>query len=154
MGRFESFLPHHPFPRASLRVAARAGAMLVAALVSAAAQGVAPAAPSGPLTFTGAQVSHGEGLFADNCAVCHGESLQGIDCPPLVGGAFRVWFDGPVGALFLYVHANMPADRPGTLTAEQAAALVAFIMAQNGFAAGATPLPTDPAELGQMGFAQ
>jgi hypothetical protein len=48
----------------------------------------------------------------------------------------------------------MPADRPGTLTPEQAAALVAFLAERNGLAAGDTPLPVDPDALGRMRFNQ
>lgn len=108
-----------------------------------------------PLIFAAAQVSLGRSIFTDNCAGCHGEALTGLDGgPPLVGPSFARWFSGPVGALHEFILTRMPADRPGTLNPRQAAALLSFIAQTNGFVAGDTPLPEDPALLANMGFTQ
>jgi uncharacterized protein YjbI with pentapeptide repeats len=119
---------------------------------------VAPAEPEPPglepVVFTPAQVTQGRGLFGSSCTGCHGENLQGLDAPPLTGDFFTHWYDGPVAALFDYIITTMPLDRPGSLTPQQTAALVAFILERNGFAPGETPLPAEPEALARMGFRQ
>ena len=44
----------------------------------------------------------------------------------------------------------MPADKPGTLSRERNAQILAFILKTNGYPAGATALPTQAAELGKI----
>ena len=47
---------------------------------------------------------------------------------------------------------SMPADKPGQLSREQNAALLAFILNANKFPAGATELSTDAERLRQIRF--
>jgi hypothetical protein len=44
----------------------------------------------------------------------------------------------------------MPQDRPGSLSAEEYAAIVAYLLQLNGRAAGDRELPADEALLGRM----
>jgi hypothetical protein len=44
----------------------------------------------------------------------------------------------------------MPPDRPGQLTAEQYAALTAYVIGRNGVPAGPTELPSDLDALGKL----
>ena len=107
-----------------------------------------------PLTFTAQQASAGRSTFATSCAPCHGANLQGGGGPALVGGAFNRYVTRPVSSLLEFISANMPADNPGTLSAQQYLTLIAFIAQSNGFTAGATALPGDVEALAQMGFRQ
>lgn len=164
------FRGKYPFARNSmlrsvLGVTAAIGVIAVVSTGSVLAQATPPvaappvatpeAAALEPVTFTAQQVTSGRGLFGNSCSACHGETLGGLDGgPPLAGPVFAHWYTGPVSALFDYIHTRMPADRPGSLTPTQAAALASFILAQNGFVAGDVPLPEDPAALALMGFRQ
>lgn len=158
-----SFIARHS---AGLKMTAAAAIVAGAAVTGgmAFAQATPPVAPPAatpealalaPLTFTAQQVSSGRGFFGGACAGCHGETLLGLDGgPPLVGDPFAHWYTGPVSALFEFVHTRMPMDAPGTLTPRQALGLIAYILENNGFAAGDVELPEDPAVLATIGFRQ
>jgi mono/diheme cytochrome c family protein len=98
-----------------------------------------PASPCG--WFTGAQADSGAKQFAASCAQCHGASLQGGAGPALEGSTFlATWQGRTLGALYSFVHADMPLTAPGSLTDAQYAAVTAYILKSNGFPAGSTPL--------------
>jgi hypothetical protein len=48
-----------------------------------------------------------------------------------------------VAALFSFMKAKMPPDRPGQLNDETYADLIAYILGENGYAPGKTELSTD-----------
>ena len=115
--------------------------------------------------FTAAQAEAGAEAYAGNgCEPCHGENLMGdIDMreggmgapPPLVGANFlNQWSDRTLADLFERLRSEKPIDAPGTLPDETYVALVAFILANNGFAPGDVPLPTDIAGLRMLEFHQ
>ncbi|MGD9739811.1 MAG: c-type cytochrome [Bauldia sp.] len=114
----------------------------------------APAGDLAPLTFSTQQVTAGRSLYNGTCSGCHGQDLQGLDAPALTGDAFTHWTTQPVGELYNYIKAVMPADNPGGLTDVQVAGAVAFILSRNGFTPGEVALPTDPAALLLMGYVQ
>ncbi len=62
----------------------------------------------------------------------------------------RHWGSGAVAALYGYLAAKMPPDRPGQLNPETYADLVAFLLSRNGYAAGPTELPATPDALKTM----
>jgi mono/diheme cytochrome c family protein len=109
-----------------------------------AAAGCALPAPASAqaATFTAAQAEEGAKAYTSAaCAACHLPDLTGAEGPPLVGSAFTSnWGGGSVGALLTFVRENMPAMAPGSLNDETYAALVAYILSQNGVASGGTPL--------------
>src|SRR6266516_6721127 len=90
------------------------------------------------------QGKRGEAAYTENCAKCHGPDLAGADAaPPLMGGEFNSgWNDLTVGDLFERLRITMPADKPGTVSRQDNADLVAFLLARNGFPAGDAELPT------------
>jgi hypothetical protein len=67
---------------------------------------------------------------------------------PLQGDDFlKGWSDKTAGALFDKIISTMPANEPGTISDQQSADLVAYILKLNHFPAGQEPLPRDPAAL-------
>ncbi len=101
-----------------------------------------PATPA----FTTAQAERGQATYRQSCQDCHGSSLDNGEFggPPLKGGYFRTrWGSGNVAVLYGYVSLAMPPDRPGQLSPQTYADLVAFILSNNGYAAGDKELSTD-----------
>lgn len=88
--------------------------------------------------------SDGEKIFANECAMCHGDKLQGIPAsgaPPLAGGRGTLTRPKPLKTvesywpyattLFDYIKRAMPFNAPGSLTNDQVYALVAFILSKD-----------------------
>ena len=100
--------------------------------------------------YTDAQAKRGDKVFADNCATCHGPALKGTDTagPPLTGPDFiNGWKGMSVGALLSKISGDMPSKAPGTLTPEQYADVLAFVLSVSKYPAGQTELPTDAVAL-------
>jgi len=94
--------------------------------------------------YTAAQAARGAALYQSTCSSCHNTDLSGDGmAPPLAGPDFAAhWVDQSVADLFVSIHTNMPSDQPGTLSAQQVADLIAFLLSSNKYPAGATELPT------------
>src|SRR5262245_37410837 len=123
------------------------------AFAGAFASGLAAAQPTATPTFTAAQAERGHAVYGRNCVDCHGTELNNGEFggPSLKGQFFlQKWAAGGVGALFSFTKSVMPPDRPGGLTDQNYADLVAFILSSNGIAPGDKELPTDPAALANM----
>jgi S-disulfanyl-L-cysteine oxidoreductase SoxD len=104
--------------------------------------------------YTQAQADKGKADYADNCASCHGQMLEGGGAnPALAGDAFKGDYDGQtLDDLFEKIQATMPADHPGDLTRDQNALILSFILSANQFPAGTQDLPTDAAALAKIHF--
>ncbi len=102
--------------------------------------------------YTEEQAGRGESLYNQHCASCHGEKLTGGEsAPPLAGGQFLSNWDGlTVGDLFERTRKTMPQNRPGTLSREVNADILAFILSVNQFPAGDTELPHQTERLKQI----
>ena len=100
------------------------------------------------------QARKGETLYRQECASCHGEKLEGRgQAPPLTGSDFTMDWNGmTMDDLFEKMQTSMPADKPGQLSREQNAALLAFILNANQFPVGAAELPTNGERLRQIRF--
>ena len=94
--------------------------------------------------YSDAQAKKGETAYSQYCAKCHGPDLMGADvAPPLTGVEFTSgWNDLTVGDLFERLRITMPADKPGSVSAQDNADIVAFMLSRNGFPAGTSDLPT------------
>jgi mono/diheme cytochrome c family protein len=92
--------------------------------------------------YTSQQATRGAALYADNCASCHADDLLGSGhMPALAGKDFsKEWNGQSVGDLFDRLSTSMPADRPGKLSKEVDADILAFMLKSNGFPAGQTEL--------------
>ncbi|NLP60231.1 c-type cytochrome [Paraburkholderia sacchari] len=101
-----------------------------------------------PPSFDHDQVTHGEHLYADSCAKCHGAKLEGITAPALSGPAFAPAANShlTIGGIYQYMSTNMPADRPGKMTDEEYADLMAFLLYTNGYEAGSAKLTAQAAQ--------
>ena len=94
--------------------------------------------------YTVTQAKYGERLYAEQCAVCHGATPVGTaNAPALSGEDFVAEVYGATLAdLFQTISRAMPANDPGRLTPEEAAALLAFLASSNGWPAGPRDLPS------------
>ncbi len=104
--------------------------------------------------YTQEQSTRGKTVYAKECASCHGAQLDGSgQAPPLAGADFKGDWNGQTADdLFEKMQTSMPADRPGQLTREQNADILAFLLSSNGFPAGLKELPTDAAVLQKIKF--
>jgi mono/diheme cytochrome c family protein len=97
--------------------------------------------------YTEAQAARGEKVYTENCATCHGPKLEGTSTagPTLSGPDFTSgWKDMSAGALLSKINQDMPSNAPGTLTPEQYADVMSFILSVNKYPKGQAELPTDP----------
>ena len=133
-------------------------ALRLAAIPAAGGTG-APAAArsaSGPI-FTAEQAERGHAAYRKNCQDCHGADLDDGEFggAPLKGSYFRQhWGGGSVTALFAYTKTKMPPDRPGRLSDQTYADIVAFFLSANGFKPGDKELPASAQDQQQMSLKQ
>jgi mono/diheme cytochrome c family protein len=91
--------------------------------------------------YTDAQAARGQAIYDKQCASCHGQGLKGLQAPPLAGDGFAATWQGqPLLDLAVKIRKTMPADTPGTMSAADAADLVAVILKTSGFPASRTEL--------------
>jgi mono/diheme cytochrome c family protein len=102
--------------------------------------------------FTVEQAQRGKALYQKQCAMCHGNALEGIGKnAPLTGNVFLdKWTDQTLADLFMKTNATMPASSPGTMTPAETSQVLAYILNMNKFQSGKNPLPTDPDGLGAI----
>jgi mono/diheme cytochrome c family protein len=99
-----------------------------------------------PTLYTQAQADDGLSQYSANCAKCHGDNLQGRSGPALTGKHFATEKSAyTVGDVFHIVAQNMPAAQPGSLAHDDYVQIMAFLLQQNGYPAGKTPLKYDDA---------
>jgi cytochrome c len=123
--------------------------LLIAGSGIAIAQNAPPAKTAADGIYTDAQAARGNDLYQNNCASCHGGSLQGEEeNPALSGNHFFARFGGmPVSALYGFINTQMPLGQAGALGAQGNADVTAYILQTNKFPAGQTELPADMAAL-------
>ncbi len=92
--------------------------------------------------YTDAQAARGSAGFGARCASCHGATLDGTgEAPALTGAQFLSDFSGlTVGALYDRIRTSMPQDNPGSLTRDQYADILAFVLQSNAMPSGAKEL--------------
>ena len=127
------------------------------ALYSAPAPAASAAATKGLTTASGvysaAQAEEGARLYAVRCAMCHGQMLEGtMETPALKGKFIANWARSPLGHLFNYVSEAMPQFAPGSLAPAENAAIIAFLLRENGMRTGNSPLPSDSEALKTITF--
>ncbi len=95
--------------------------------------------------YTEQQATRGQALYSQECASCHGGELTGGEmAPPLAGGEFMAGWDGlTVGDLFERIRISMPQNTPGSLSGQQNADILSFMLSANKFPAGTTEMPKE-----------
>jgi mono/diheme cytochrome c family protein len=104
--------------------------------------------------YSDEQAARGAALSKTACASCHGDKLQGKgQTPALVGSDFTMDWNGmTVGDLFDKIQTSMPADKPGSLSREENASLVAYLLRANKFPSGTADLSSGGERLRQIRF--
>jgi mono/diheme cytochrome c family protein len=101
--------------------------------------------------YTDAQAMRGPRVYSQGCASCHGDKLQGIEGPELIGNGFLSDFNKqPLAALVDKIRATMPLDSPGTLSPQQVSDVTAYLLKANQYPGGRAELPTDTAALNRI----
>ena len=98
-----------------------------------------------PRLYTEKQAKAGEQIAKHICSVCHGPDLQGKSGPAIAGPAFlkkAAALEWTVGNLRTIVTSTMPRNNPGSLTKEQYANVLSYLLADNCYPAGQTKFPT------------
>lgn len=104
--------------------------------------------------FSPDQAERGAAVYAARCSGCHGAALNGTgEAPPLVGGEFiSHWDTMTVGDLYDRVRTTMPQNDPQSLSREDYADVLAFLLKTNGFPAGAAPMDKRSEVLATIGI--
>jgi mono/diheme cytochrome c family protein len=102
--------------------------------------------------YTAEQAKRGKASFETNCAVCHGDQLDGSEsAPSLSGDDFTLaWGGHTVGELVDRIHNTMPPDHPGTISRDEATGIAAYVLSVNKFPAGTAELTSDEEQLKQI----
>lgn len=132
------------------RTLCRTGKWILAALTLAACAQTPASVWDG--VYSGEQAKRGQALYGKACASCHGTELSGgEEAPPLAGAAFLAnWSGLTVGELFERIRVSMPAQSPGSLSRQENADILAYVLSANRFPAGKTDLPKDTELLKQI----
>lgn len=116
-------------------------APLVLALVASAAFTTHPLGAQAPAVYTAAQATAGAAIYKAQCSMCHGANLEGNSAPALAGSEFMSkWSGQTADDLRDIIATQMPFSAPGSLKPDQVLAVLAYILQQNKYPAGDTPL--------------
>jgi mono/diheme cytochrome c family protein len=102
----------------------------------------APVHAQESLSFTQEQADAGRSFYRDTCQICHGSSLaNGQFGTPLKGSLFHEkWKGKSVGEIEQFMFEKMPPDKVMSLTPEQIANALAYILFRNDVMPGSEPL--------------
>ncbi len=94
------------------------------------------------ISFTQEQADTGRTFYRDTCQVCHGSTLaNGQFGTPLKGSFFQQkWAGKSVGELLQFMYEKMPPDKLMSLTPEQRAQALAYILSRNDLMPGDSPM--------------
>ena len=135
----------YPCIKASSWVAFFLGLLSLAAGVGSAASAQAVGS-----YYTDAQADAGQTVFASQCAICHGDKLEGKVGPALAGEQFlsvSQYQELTAGFLYKTISRQMPKNAPGSLSKTQYLDVLAYILKVNGYPAGPRQLTDDDHEL-------
>lgn len=92
--------------------------------------------------YTPEQATRGSAVYVARCGACHGAAMNGTgEAPALVGGEFiSHWDTLTLGDLFDRVRTTMPQNQPKSLSRDEYADVLAYLLQYNGFPAGTAPL--------------
>lgn len=123
-------------------------ALLLLTSTAVVAQG--PASPPRTVVdgiYTDAQADRGAASYDAACARCHRPDLGGADGPALRDDRFNRMFAGKsLHSLYDRVSATMPRNAPASLAEGVYVDILAYLLRENGFPAGAQELVADAVE--------
>ena len=94
--------------------------------------------------YSDAQANRGAAAYEAACAGCHRADLSGNSGPALKEQRFaRVYAGKDLRTLYTKIADTMPRNTPGSLTADVYLDIVAHVLKENGFKAGARDLTAD-----------
>jgi len=96
-------------------------------------------------SYTAEQAEIGAAIYQAECAACHLATLVGAGtAPQLAGVNFRnSWGNRPVVQVLAYIRSTMPPGAEGSLNNDEYAAVVAYLMSENGVEPGTVALSAD-----------
>lgn len=102
--------------------------------------------------YTEEQAGRGEGLYRENCSMCHGLNLAGtVLAPALAGPAFTAkWNRRPLSMVFDVIQTRMPLNLSGHLSPQQNADVLAYMLKRGESPAGSRELAPTPSALGAV----
>lgn len=111
--------------------------------------------PGTTLSYTTQQAEHGRALYQQHCASCHGSRLNdGQFGAPLKGSFFRShWRDKTAAELLTFAVTQMPPAQPHSLTEQEHADVLAYLLQANGVAAGSVAFSRETLRLDAIVFA-
>ena len=104
--------------------------------------------------YTADQARRGAEAYERSCAECHGADLGGGDMAPSLAGVEFVynWHGFSARDLFERLRVSMPPAQPNSVSRQEKADILAFILEVNGMPAGDTELAARAASLGAIQF--
>jgi quinoprotein glucose dehydrogenase len=137
----------------SVSIARRFTLVLFAATLVAAALSVPAAAQDRTVNdgvYTAEQATRGRAAYRAQCAACHAENLFGGEMAPgLKGSGFTGgWSGATLWELADFTQATMPQDAPGRMSVQELNDVIAYILQENDYPAGAEELAIDLANQG------
>ena len=111
--------------------------------------GTTPPASVWDGVFTEEQAERGGALYSQYCVMCHGENLRGVGMAANLTATqfFLQWRDSSLYEYFDTIRTYMPQNAPSSLSADQYADIVAYILSFNGLPAGDAELVADESVL-------
>ena len=111
--------------------------------------------PSSSGVYTAGQAAAGEKVYFGKCASCHGDDLAGRESTPALGGGpfVEAWSGKDLRQFYDRIQ-TMPLGAPGSLSAADAVAVLAFLLREAQMPTGPAALPTDRGQLAQITFAR
>ena len=82
------------------------------------------------------QAARGQDVYANSCRSCHTPETH-------AGAAFEKWNDRPLSDLYAFIRDAMPRNAPGSLSAQEYADVLAYLLRMNRMPAGSRELSVD-----------
>jgi cytochrome c5 len=94
------------------------------------------------IEFTAEQVANGEAIYKETCQICHGSRLSnGQFGTPLRGNFFKnTWKGKTLGELVQNTYEKMPPDNVMSMSMQQYAEVISFILSRNDIEPGDTAI--------------
>lgn len=104
--------------------------------------------------YSEVQAERGRTFYTSTCGACHGQGMEGVSAPALLGERFvERWREGVVGDIYNYIRERMPPARDRNarpILDDNYLDIVTYILKSNGYRTGSNELA--PNMLGSVIF--